>query len=241
MLKYLGLNNIIIAFALCLIPAVGFAQQPADTTGIGRKEMVEKEEFSFIPEAIRVGLDVSHLVGNVVDPNRKYYELNTDVSFGRYLLSADWGTGRQYRSADDLDYSVSGSYFRVGPDYNFIADSENNNALFVGLRFGRSSFGEELNTTFTVPGWDVLLVDPNRQTSAHWFEGVGGLKVRVWKSLYLGYTLRLKFGIKVHDDNLFTAYEVPGFGTVGDGTKFSFNYHVAYRFPFRKSGVKDVR
>ena len=233
MLKFIDLNNLIVALAVCLVPVLGMAQEPADTLA-GGAPAPEEENTPFRPEAVRLGVDVSHLVGNVVDPDRKFYEVNTDVSFGKYLLSADWGTGSQHLYEEGLDYQVSGNYFRIGPDVNFIPENLDWNAFFVGLRFGLSSFDEKLTTTFFVPGWDTLSVTPDRHASAHWFEGVGGLKARVWKGLYMGYTLRFKFGIRVHDDPLFTPYHVPGFGKVGDGSRFSFSYHLMYRIPFRQ-------
>lgn len=220
---------------MSLIPIVGYAQQPVDSAAVAGEK--QKEEFSFKPEGLRLGIDASRLIGNLLNQDLHFYEANADVSFGKYLLSADLGNGRHFINADGLDYQTSGTYFRIGPDINFIPESKDKNAFFVGLRYGRSSFEEKLNTTFSSPGWNVLEVSPNRQASARWFEGVLGLKARVWNNFYLGYTLRYKFGAKVKEDEGFTAYEVPGFGKLGDGSTFSFNYHVFYRIPL----VKDIK
>ncbi|WP_017731173.1 DUF6048 family protein [Nafulsella turpanensis] len=204
---------------------------PEVPAAAGDVEVPEDSTFDLRPQGLRIGVDVSHLVGQLVDQDGRFYELKADVIFGRYLLSADWGTGRRYRSEDGLDYRSSGSYFRIGPDVNFVADNDDLNALFIGLRYGQSFYEERLVTSFSDPTWGSFPVTPERQTSAFWFEGVAGLKARIWKGLFMGYTLRYKFGLNVQEQNSFISYEVPGFGKVGDGANFSFSYHLSYLIP----------
>lgn len=223
--------------ALLLFPVVLFAQEPVDTlstTAAGVDTTVNKIPFKF--EGARLGLDVSRLLSMAVNPEGRYFEINSDFSFGRYLLSADWGLGRQNRVTDLLEYRTSGTYFRIGPDVNFIPENKDDNVFFLGARYGWCNFEEQLTTTYTHEDWGTFPVNSERRTNARWFEAVTGLKARVWDNFYLGYTMHLKFGLKVNDDGRFTAYEVPGFGRVGDGegSNFSFSYHVLYRIPYRK-------
>lgn len=218
---------------LWLCPILLKAQQPADTLGAEGKTLQE-DTARFRPEGLRIGIDVSRLLNNVANPDSRYWEVNTDLSFGKYLLSADWGTGREYRFRAPQDYLVSGSYFRVGPDINFIPDNVDKNALFIGLRYARSSFREQLSSQVVAAGYDTLLVNFDRRSSAHWYEMVAGLKARVWNNFYMAYTLRYKLGLSIHSPENLTPYEVPGFGRRGDGNAFSFNYHLFYRIPFRR-------
>ena len=240
MCKYL--SSFLIFFSLVLTPMLVFGQEvpvPETETDsldvpatVEEVEMAEDSTFDWRPQGLRLGVDVSRLLGQLVDPEGQYYELKADLIVGRYLLSADWGTGRQYRYEEGLDYRVSGSYFRIGPDVNFVADNDDLNALFVGLRYGHSFYEERLVTTYAVPGWNAFEVSPERQTNARWFEGVAGIKARVWKGFFMGYTLRYKFGLNVEEQESFVSYEVPGFGKVGDGgTNFSFSYHFSYLIP----------
>ena len=233
MLKYL--DKLIVVTMLAFLPVMALAQEPLDTlsaAGAPVEDTLRREPIGL--EGIRVGLDVSRLLGLAFNPDGRYYELNSDFSFGRYLLSADIGTGRQNRFTEELNYRTSGTYFRLGPDVNFISGNENDNVFFLGARFGWCNFEEQLNTIYSHPDWGSFPVFSERRTTARWFEAVAGLKARVWNDFYLGYTMRLKFGLKVNDDSRFQAYEVPGFGKVGDdGSTFSFNYHVFYRIPFR--------
>lgn len=219
-----------------MLPSLLRAQQPADApvqTEEGNIEKIkEKPSFSWKPSAVRIGLDISRPVVRLVEPGVRFYEVNGDLQFGRYFLAADWGTGKQLWEAAGLDYQTSGSYFRLGTDVNFIPENKEGNLLYVGLRYAQSGYREQLSTTYVDPLFGPLPVSLDRQASAYWFEGVAGMKARVWKQFFLGYTLRYKFGLKTKEAGAYASYAVPGFGKVGDGNTFSFNYHVFYRIPF---------
>lgn len=233
MLKLL-INRGSLLVALLLLPVVLFAQEPVDTVSAAGVQLdTTDHSIPFKFEGARIGLDVARLLGMAVNPDGRYFELNSDFDFGRYLLSADWGLGRQNRFEEGLDYRSSGTYIRIGPDVNLIPGSEDNNVIFVGARYGWGNFEEQLTTTYQHVDWGTFPVNSERRTSARWFEAVAGLKARVLDNLYLGYTMHLKFGLKVNDDRSFVAYEVPGFGKVGDGSTFSFSYHLLYRIPFK--------
>ncbi len=231
-LKYI--DKLFVVALLLFLPEMVCGQEPVDTLSAAGSQADTAGWKLPVLEGVRLGIDVSRLIGMAVDADRRFYELNTDFSFGRYLLSADVGTGRQNRFTEGLDYRTLGTYFRIGPDVNFIPDNKDNNAFFLGARYGWCTFEEQLNTIFTHTDWGSFPVYNERRTTARWFEAVAGLKARVWDNFYLGYTMRLKFGLKVNDDSSFAAYEVPGFGKVGDGNTFAFNYHIFYRIPFTR-------
>lgn len=220
----------------CLLPVLLKAQQPAETDTLNTEDpQLREDTVSFRPEGLRIGIDASRLLSTLANPDTRYWEVNADLSFGQYLLSADWGIGRQYRNRDLQDYQLSGSYFRIGPDFNFIPDNPEKNALFFGLRYARSSFREQLSSQIAEPAYDPLVVNFDRRTSACWFEMVAGLKAKVWKNFYLAYTLRYKLGLNTKSPAGLIPYEVPGFGRRGDGNTFSFNYHLFYRIPIRRN------
>ena len=66
---------------------------------------------------------------------------------------------------------------------------------------------------------------------------VSGLKIRVVKQLYLGFTIRYKLFMSVKNVEEFKPYYVPGFGKNISTSAFGFNYYVTYRLPFRKKIV----
>lgn len=234
-----SIHKSILLLGLCSMPLFLNAQQPvpAATTPADTAGQMSTEEiigFTYIPEELRVGVDVSRIITSLVNSDTRIFELNTDLRFGRYYLAADFGAGSQDRSTDIVEYQSAGSFFRIGPDINFIPGDADRNTMFVGLRYGRSWYEERVNAEYDEDRWAPLPVSVDRNTQARWFEGVAGMKAMVWNNIYMGYTLRYKFGMKAQIRNNFSSYDVPGFGRVGDGNTFSFNYHVLYRIPFRK-------
>jgi hypothetical protein len=220
----------------CVLPFMLQAQEgelPASDTTIHTPSEAGPG-FTYIPEELRIGLDLSRIAVGLVNPETRFTELNADLRFGRYYLSADVGRGRLERNTDMTAYQVNGTYLRVGPDINLIPGDEDGNTMFLGLRYGHSWYRERLNTVYEEATWGSFPVVVNRNARSGWFEAVAGMKARVWNNLYLGYTLRLKFGLMAEDRNNFVSYEVPGFGVGGEGSNFSFNYHVFYRIPFSK-------
>ena len=63
---------------------------------------------------------------------------------------------------------------------------------------------------------------------------VTGLKIRVVKQLYLGFTLRYKLFMSTSGAEDLRPYYIPGFGKNIGTSAFGFNYYVSYRLPFRK-------
>lgn len=221
----------LVLFLCCFLPELLQAQaQPNPSVADSVKE---KKTFSWKPSALRLGLDASRLVGQVVAPDKRFYEANADLGFGNYFLVADFGTGSHLRKEEEFNYELEGNYFRLGADINFIPDNKDNNVLFIGVRYARSFYNEKLNSAFVSPVFGAFPVDYDRPATARWFEGVAGMKARVWGGLFLGYTIRYKLGLKTRNTGSFASYEVPGFGRVGDGNTFAFNYHVFYRIPFK--------
>lgn len=218
-----------------MLQAQETVSQPADTVRQGTDTTAVAYPFTYIPEELRLGLDLSRLMVWAVNPETHFVELNSDLRFGRYYLAADFGMGGLERNSDVVNYQVEGSYFRIGPDYNLIPGNEDRNTLFVGLRYGRSWYRERLNTVYVEEGWEDVPLRIDRNTSAGWAEIVLGMKARVLGNLYLGYTMRFKLGVGAGYHQNFKSYEVPGFGdTSGGRSNFSFNYHLFYRIPFAK-------
>jgi hypothetical protein len=74
----------------------------------------------------------------------------------------------------------------------------------------------------------------NSNATAGWGELTGGLRVKVWKGFWMGYTARMKFAVSVKGDNAFKTYEIPGYGLNGKGFYWGFNYQIFWSIPFTK-------
>lgn len=163
------------------------------------------------------------------------WEMNADVNVYKYYLAVDYGSwGRDYLS-DVRKYENSGTYYRIGADINLLKKDPDNNMFFFGARYGRSSFYEQLSTSITDPIFgsknDQMYTNPN--AGASWLELVTGLRVKIWKGFWMGYTARFKFGLSTWNTPGMIPSDVPGYGT-NDGSTWGFNYQLFWRIPFKK-------
>lgn len=206
--------------------------------------------------------------------NNQAFEITTDMSFkdNRYFVVADIGYSTNsflkpnfndvLRKVDNgFQYDIQGSYFRIGFDYNFMRRYFNNEVMFIGVRYGQSFFSHKFRYN-PLPDalWNVSIVSPipvmemeQNGLVANWGEITSGLKVNLWKNIFLGYTIRIMFlgsvsgGKEVlkrsfvptsyiqHTSNAtLTANDIPGFGNTEETVKLGFSLYAYYRLPFRK-------
>lgn len=193
----------------------------------------------FLPTSIRVGTDLISLTKTFLKEDFEQYAFTADVDFNRYYFNVEYGSlrRRSVSSFNNLNtYEVSGSYFRFGPDVNFLKKDPEKNALFFGARYARSSFSDELSYS---PGMifnneqNILLA--NNKLSASWLEMLVGLKVRLTDILWLGYTARFKLGVSNFEDLTLIPNEIPGYGRADKNSYWGFNYWIIVRIPFKKT------
>ena len=212
------------SLSLGCCPLLTFAQGP---------EKDEKKDF--IPTGLRVGIDLIGVGQTFLEENRSEIELNLDADLYRYFLNLEVGRIDRTQTARELSYINEGFYYRAGIDINFLHKDPDRSALFVGFRYASASFDDRLNTQVT----DDLFGDrpvslSNNNVQARWGELTTGLKVKLWKIVWMGYTARFKFGLSVNNDSNFTPHEVPGYGLAGEDTYWGFDYYLFIRLPVRK-------
>lgn len=210
------------------------------------QEATEKDSVTlkdFIPTGVRLGTDVLALIKSGYEDRFSGWEVNADVDFHRYFLAIDFGNWQRSIPYDQGHYSNDGTYYRIGADMNFLTKDPYKNVLFFGVRYARSSFSEEFQAFITDPVWgDADATYTNQDVTARWFELTGGLKVKIWKFLWLGYTARFKFALATSDTPGMLPHDIPGYGTydIDKVATWGFNYQVLIRLPLRgKDGDAD--
>jgi hypothetical protein len=204
-------------------------------TVLAQKADTVKAKPSYWPTGIRVGMDVIGPIRTAAEDDFGGYEFNADVDFYRYYLTVEAGGWERQISTEEELYSNSGNYFRVGVDVNFLLKDPDKNMFFFGMRYGRSAYAEDLAVLTTDPvfGTDVLTYS-NTDMKAGWAELTTGLRVRMWKFFWMGYTARFKFGLNTDGSSSFVSYDVPGYGKTWKETTWGFNYQLLFRIPIRK-------
>lgn len=214
-------------------------EEEEDTVQVQRPKIPDslKEKIEF--RAVRFGTDILALILSGSD-RFNGWEVNGDIDLGRFYLSADYGfAGRDEILATGGNYNVEGNYWRVGADVSILKKDPDRNMLFFGFRFGRSFYSERSvynDSTFNSFGIPTYTVS-NPDAGASWGELVAGLRVKVWKEFWMGFTSRMKIGLAVRGDHELSSYYVPGFGVIGSGFTWGFNYQLFWRIPFKKQKV----
>jgi hypothetical protein len=202
---------------------------------VGAQPKDSTEVVSFRPTGLRLGLDLIPLVRSLVDSEFSGWEAAADVDFHRYYLVLEYGGLAVQQPTSDGDHESEGSYYRFGADFNFIRNDPDRNAFFFGMRYARSSFQEKLTYAYEDPVWgDGVRTVSIGNGTAGWVEMVMGMKVKIWKELWLGFTSRYKFALAAEGSDQMNPYLVPGYGLAGRRSYWGFNYHAFYRIPFRK-------
>jgi hypothetical protein len=194
------------------------------------------QKGTVMPSAIRIGTDLGFIGVSLFDPDKKAFEINADVDLYKFFITADYGMASWEFSRENFAYDNSGSYFKAGIDYNLLARDPDLNVIYFGLKYAHSSFDENFSYSMTDPFfYDYAEQISKPGMSANWYEANFGMKIRVWKDLYLGWAGRIKFAKKVSaNDTSFDTYYIPGYGLADSDSRWGFNYQIFYRIPFRE-------
>jgi len=226
------------SIGLMLFFAVGHAQQKPPTPDKPAPKKPVKPKKDFAPTGIRVGTDLIDLGKSFSGKTFQGWEVNGDVDFANYYVAADIGSWSKDIALYNGHYSNGGNYFRIGADVNILGKDPDRNMLFFGFRYGHSMFHEALNyrdsSNYQLFGVADRTVN-NSNVTGGWAEITSGLRVKIWKGLWMGYTARLKFapGTKGNSTSL-SPYDMPGYGTVSSKPWWGFNYQLFWRFNWKK-------
>ncbi len=186
------------------------------------------------PTGIRLGTDLISLGKTFANNSLSGWEANADVDFGRYYAALDYGSWSRDLPVTNGTYQNDGRYFRIGLDINFLLKDPDKNMFFLGFRYARANFNE--HTVYQINAidfGDFQIESSNLGAKAGWVELTSGLRVKIWKQFWMGYTGRMKFLPTVNGNPAFETYEIPGFGQTFKNIYWGFNYQVFWRVPFK--------
>lgn len=199
------------------------------------KRASDTTRFKYLPTGVRVATDVLSLVRTQTSERFSGWEVNADIDFARYYLTIDYGDWRSNVVLNNGTYVTDGNYLRLGADVNFLLKDPDRNMFFLGARYAMADFTDFATYRYTDTNFgEVQNTVSNGNVSASWKELTGGLRVKIWKWLWLGYTARFKFGMYTKGDQNLKPYEVPGYGLTVKPNTWGFNYQVFLRLPVRK-------
>ena len=193
---------------------------------------------------VRVGVDLHRLAKSFYDDNYKGFEIVGDYRLTKKIyIAGELGNEKKTVEEDQLNFTTKGTYFKVGFDYNAHENwLDLENMIYAGLRYGVSSFSQELNSysiynTNQYFGQTTIVSGKEYSgLTASWIEVVGGVKAELFDNLFLGFSTRLNYLVSNKKPENFDNLFIPGFNRTYEG-KFGvgFNYSLSYFIPLYKS------
>lgn len=252
MLKYFISSFIFLAFVLGYSQSKPIDLQPKDT-------VAHTDSYG-----LRVGIDLSRPLLSFLNDNYTGLEIVGDYRISDKLyVAAELGNEKNTKQEDLYNFTTSGSYLKLGVDYNTYGNWYGmNNSVHVGGRYAYSTFSQTLNN-YQIYDTNRYWNDPDYQNSpdpnavndfpfgsdvpqefgglsASWLEAVIGLKAELFANIYLGASVRIGFLISNKEPDSFRNLWIPGFNKVTDGSNFGagFNYSITYFIPLYKKAKK---
>ena len=143
------------------------------------------------------------------------------------IVEAGVGKATHDDEVTQLYYSTSAPYFKVGIDKNMLKDKHGPNRLYVGLRYGFTSYKIDLSRPdFPDPVWQWNTGFGVKDASCkyHWAEVVIGVDAKIFGPLHLGWSVRYKQRLAHSEEGEFgNPWYVPGFGTYNTNLGATFN------------------
>lgn len=166
---------------------------------------------------VSVSADVCGMVMAACTPYGQYEAAARLNLRGRYfpIVELGIGTSNHTNETSNLHYKVHSPYYRVGMDYNVAKNARSMGRIFVGVRYGFSSYKYDVdgpNMIDPVYGTITPFCYTGVHGINHWGEFVAGLETRVWGMLHLGWSIRYKMRIYNKRTLVDNAWYVPGFG-----------------------------
>lgn len=185
--------------------------------------------------AIGVRADIGGPILKLFGSDFMQYEASGYVGVkNRFFPTLEIGYGTSdYTSETTKNTSKTRAlYYRIGMDYNFIKRNKYNSRFTAGLRYGLSIYNYDITAPdFQDKVWKVQrpLVLNDVPGSAHWLEVVAGVGTKLWRMIYVGWSVRFKFLLAEKANEIGSPYYIPGYGTKGD-TTWGGSFYVGVEF-----------
>ena len=216
--------------SVCCFAISAFSQEVEEDTAPVEVKKIDTVKVNYMPTGIRVGVDLISGIRSQVETKFSGWEVNADIDFYRYYLAVDYGYWAKQLTLKNGSFENEGNYFRVGADVNFLLKDPDRNMVFLGYRYGQASFDHSSSYRLS----QDLVKDSDKGVRAHWMELTGGLRVKIWRMIWMGYTARFKFAPRAKNYIELQPYDIPGYGIFEKKIYWGFNFQVFVKIPVRK-------
>lgn len=143
------------------------------------------------------------------------------------IVEAGLGKATHDDDVTRLYYSTSAPYFKIGIDKNMLRDKHGPNRLYLGVRYGFTSYKIDIARPIFVDPvwqWDTGFGLHDVACKYHWAEILIGIDAKIFGPLHLGWSVRYKQRLAHSEDGDWgKPWYVPGFGTYDSKLGATFN------------------
>ncbi len=197
--------------------------------------------------ALTLGLNIWDPVMRLFGQDYGTAEVWAELSLrNRFKPVVEFGLGTASHTPDTGNYTYKSGlspYFRIGLNYNFLYKSVTDYQFFAGLRYGFSSFSYEIDDISLSSGYwgeTSSFSIPSQSSTVGYYEIVLGLKVKICKELYLGWSFKFHSILHETKDHIYgDPWYIPGFGSRDSSVSRSFS--IMYTIPFGSRNSADKR
>lgn len=161
------------------------------------------------------------------------YEAALHLNFrDRYFPVIELGLGDAKHATDvitGIEAKVSAPYGRIGCDLNVAKNKHDDYRIYVGARYGLTSFKTEAYGDITDPYWGGNVHYETNYTKNclyHWAELGFAVDGKLWGPIRMGWSVRYKVKLSSSDIGANKLWYVPGYGKDGNKIGATFNVGV---------------
>jgi hypothetical protein len=201
-------------------------------------------------KGLRIGIDLSRFSLYYIEPARTCFQVSADFELiDNVYATVEYGQQQVSLVKKDTSeiiiykYSSSGSYYRIGADFNFLKPKANNpyDMVFLGFRFGSANMNHAAENILVTSGyWGNYSggAVPKNHINAYWIEFDGGIRAEIFKNFFMGWSACGRIMIHKDKDEFMDPYNIPGYGKGSSKTALGINYSIFYRIPIFKERSK---
>lgn len=215
--------NVLILCVCCVHPISGAVSSATD---------------GLMPRCLFLGVELTKPVYFLYqDDQGSQYECHLTAGYPKWLpgITYGWVTScwqdKRFDPLRRAKYTSQGQFFRITIDYNFLKYTPKKNAAFLGLRYVGCFFGDRLQGTYREGGTDRFIESNQSDVKARWFEATAGVRLQVYRKLYVGSSACYKFGLKVTQADHHVPYYVLGWGLNDNQNKWGIDTYVSLGVP----------
>ena len=193
---------------------------------------------------VTVGFNFFDAVMLIAGQSYASFDVNAAVSLYNWIFpTMEFGLGfsNNHQQGSGMVYHTKPSpYLKIGIDYNFLYKSSPDYMAGIGLRCGWSRPAYEIRNGYVdTPYWDQSseFNIPNQSVNAFFGEALAAIKVKIWESLSLGWSIRYRFKMKIPDASNSTPWYIPGYG---GSSPLTATFSVMYTFGRKKETPTEV-